>query len=72
MNLGMKARFKGSDGSLGYQVGRIYDLRVYGSTPGTFASVSRIDGSGRCPYASLDAFLRNWEPLDADNMEREA
>lgn len=64
MKLGSQARFIGEDGSLGYQKGRVYELVVVeDSRPGRFITISRLDGSGKCPYASLESFMRNWEPI---------
>ncbi len=43
--------------SLGYENGKEYQLKV-SDTQGV--SVTRLDGTGKCPYYSLSAFLRNW------------
>jgi hypothetical protein len=53
----IEATFTGADSSLGYQRGQRYTLRL-ASHNGTV--VQREDGSGKCPYASLSAFLMNW------------
>lgn len=62
----MRARYIGTDGSLGYRTGKAYYLRVarapLSSTPIT---VRRRLGFGLCPYASEAAFRRNWAPLSA-------
>lgn len=60
----VKAQFKGADGSLGYIRHQVYELRIYAERPGAPITISRFDGSGKCPYASLEAFLANWTPLD--------
>jgi hypothetical protein len=49
------ATFKGQDGSLGYNNGHVYTLKLVG--PNT---IQRMDGSGRCAYRSLETFLSNW------------
>lgn len=60
----VRAQFRGMDGSLGYIRHQVYELRTYGEQPGAPITISRLDGSGKCPYASLEAFLANWTPLD--------
>ena len=50
------ARFIGQDGSLGYRNGENYLLTVRGN---------EIVKPIRCPYGSVEAFLRNWEVLEA-------
>lgn len=53
----IKATFTGTN-SLGYENGKEYELMVlYGGT------ISRLDGSGECPYNSLHAFLKNWDNI---------
>ena len=60
--ISITAVFIGSD-SLGYETGRPYRLKVL-----TFGSmvIRRVDGSGKCPYSSLSAFLRNWTDIKTD------
>ena len=43
--------------SLGYEKGKEYQLKV-SELQGV--SVTRLDGTGKCPYQSLSAFLKNW------------
>ena len=52
----IKATFMGKN-SLGYENGKEYELIVNG------VSITRIDGSGKCPYISLYAFLKNWDNI---------
>lgn len=54
----IQAVFTGKDGSMGYQKGYSYTLKV-ADVQGI--SVQRLDGTGRCPYQSLSAFLANWD-----------
>lgn len=51
------ATFKGQNGSLGYEAGKVYELKIarFGGM-----EVTRLDGSGRCRYHSISGFLRNW------------
>lgn len=53
------AIFKGEDGSLGYKNGKTYELVIKGN---------QIIKPEKCPYRSVEAFLRNWEPvMDTSN-----
>jgi len=56
----IKALFKGKD-SLGYKNGKLYELKVadFGGM-----TIRRIDDTGKCPYNSLSAFLRNWTKIE--------
>ncbi len=56
----VRARFVGRDGSFGYRHGYMYDLMIDGN---------RIVRPTPCPYGSVEAFLRNWQPLDLDEKE---
>jgi hypothetical protein len=62
-------RFIGEDGSLGYRHGQLYELRFV-EDDRHFVTIERIDGTGRCPYASMNAFLRNWDPGEMTEEER--
>lgn len=53
----IKATFIGTD-SLGYEKGKKYELKI-SNLQGV--SISRLDGTGKCPYQSLSAFFRNWD-----------
>lgn len=70
----LKAKFIGAD-SLGYEHGKEYDLLVNCSNnPDVPIQIVRNSGGGWCPYASLKAFLKNWEPINplAPKMEMDA
>lgn len=68
----MKARFKGDDYSRGYRKGKIYDIKTKVETvPGLGPKivVQDMDGDARnCPYDSVEAFLRNWEPIKGGSV----
>lgn len=51
----IKARFIGQDGLLGYRNGKEYVIEIRGNT---------IMTPRPCPYGSVEAFLRNWQPLE--------
>ena len=53
------ATFTGTN-SLGYGNGKEYQLKV-AMMQGM--SVRRLDGTGKCPYQSLSAFLKNWNNI---------
>lgn len=61
------AYFCGADGSLGYRHGKSYELLVeefgfFGRLcTGWALMISRIDGTGQCPYRSFGTFLENWK-----------
>ncbi len=54
-----RATFIGEN-SLGYEKGKTYDLLMIGPL-----TISRIDGTGICPYGSVLAFIKNWENLNS-------
>lgn len=54
----IKATFIGKNGSLGYVTYAIYELKV--KQRGFTFIIERMDGSGKCPYGSTVAFLKNW------------
>lgn len=55
------AIFIGTDGSCGYMHERRYVLRVtFDVHAGYPITIERQDGTGYCPYQSLNAFLNNW------------
>lgn len=56
----VQARFIGEDGSLGYRTQRVYTLWVRGLGTGRAIYIRRQSGFGWCPYATEDAFRRNW------------
>lgn len=53
------ATFTGTD-SLGYENGKEYQLKVENFQG---ISVRRLEGTGKCPYQSLSAFLKNWNNI---------
>ena len=63
----IKAKFKGKLPSLGYWPRKKYLLRVYrdGHWRGTemFCWIERMDGKGKCPYATRESFRKNWEHM---------
>jgi hypothetical protein len=54
----MRFEFIGTDGSLDFRTGRVYDLDT-----DIFGRYITIIYPVYCPYASLEAFLRNWRPV---------
>lgn len=54
------ARFKGVN-SLGYETGKKYVLKFKDKL-----TISRVDGTGVCPYGSLRAFLKNWDIVNQE------
>lgn len=50
------AKFIGED-SLGYEHGKSYVLYIHNNY------IKREDGSGVCPYNSLELFFKNWTIL---------
>jgi hypothetical protein len=57
--LSIKAKFIGAN-SLGYITGLNYILNVL---PSSGITICRKDGSGKCVYQSLTAFLVNWDSI---------
>lgn len=55
----IEATFTGKN-SLGYEAGKEYKLKVadFGGI-----TIRRIDDTGKCPYQSISAFLRNWSNI---------
>jgi hypothetical protein len=58
--LSIKAKFIGAN-SLGYITGLNYILNVL---PSSGITICRKDGSGKCVYQSLTAFLVNWDSIE--------
>lgn len=56
----IKATFVGADGSLGYEKGKEYDLKIESYSQPV---ISRTDGTGECKYNNFRAFLRNWDNI---------
>jgi hypothetical protein len=68
----VKARFKGTNGSLGYKTGKMYKLdfgvvSVFGTAKSRIeisdSHVSSWDKNTICQYASLKKFLENWDVI---------
>lgn len=63
----IEATFIGEDGSLGYQTGRRYRLRLRHQgwrRRQPFIEIIRTDSEGGyCPYESFHAFVRNWTDI---------
>jgi hypothetical protein len=58
----MIARFRGRNGSLGYETGKVYGL-LYGQFDGV-VKIVRVDTlAGFCIYSSRATFNDNWEVL---------
>lgn len=62
-----RLRFTGTDGSLGYRNGKVYDLRIQRIAGAEHPiTIRRRTGFGLCPYRSEQAFWANWEPVSAE------
>ena len=55
----IEAKFTGKN-SLDYETGKEYKLKVadFGGM-----TIRRFDNTGKCPYLSVSAFLRNWTDI---------
>jgi len=60
----VKARFKGNDGSLGFEKGKIYSLCVNQKVKGNIQITS--GKKLKCDYNTIISFLSNWEVLSED------
>ncbi|MEK6829064.1 MAG: hypothetical protein AABY15_02975 [Nanoarchaeota archaeon] len=58
------AKFKGQDGSLGYETGKPYTLKLSHSG-GYNIQIERATGGGDCEYQSMISFLNNWDEIHA-------
>lgn len=56
----IEATYTGAHGSMGYQRGQRYVLLVQNRDG---MDVQREDGTGKCPYGSLSAFLHSWTDI---------
>jgi hypothetical protein len=61
------ARFNGENGSMGFVTGRIYHLTLEYDPTAKWWTARSTEGP-YCPYASPEAFLANWSPLEATVM----
>lgn len=55
----VKATFKGKNGSMGFQSGTEYILKLSKKTDGELLA-NEINGIGSCDYSSFITFLNNW------------
>lgn len=60
----VKARFKGTDGSEGYQNGAEYTLQKWEQDGKIFISLQ--DGSGQVAYDTAEAMEQNWQMVNED------
>lgn len=58
----IRAKFKGTNGSLGYKTDKEYQLKFW-VIPTHGVSIQNSDGTGYCPYSKLKTFLDNWEVI---------
>ena len=58
------ARFEGKDKSMGFRKGRIYHLPLEYDPRRKWWGAQAKEGHW-CPYASPEAFLTNWSPIEA-------
>lgn len=56
----VKATFDGADGSLGYQKGTEYHLRLTAYENGSIMIVPIDPRATHCPYISVVTFMQNW------------
>lgn len=59
----IKATFKGSNGSLGYEVDKEYDLILRHEVGQNILIIPTKPGAVRCPYSSMLALMRNWDNI---------
>ena len=57
----MKYIFIGKNKSMGFQNGQCYELKTQCTNNGIIIICHEL--KVRCPYSSVEAFLRNWEPM---------
>lgn len=69
----IQAKFKGSS-SCGFQHGLTYNLISRNETrsflfckPKTYIWIFDMNSNAKCPYSSLEAFLRNWEVISNES-----
>jgi len=62
----MRARFIGTDGSLGLRHGRIYNIKLFPSRYKLLIVQIKTDwiSDTVCPYETLMGFYKNWEILE--------
>jgi hypothetical protein len=57
----VSAIFTGADGSLGYTRNSLHELETGSNLTTAQISITRQDGTGKCEYGSVVAFLENWD-----------
>lgn len=58
----IKATFTGTNNSLGYITGAVYELYI--SVAKEAIAIHRIEtGTGACVYANIITFLKNWTDI---------
>lgn len=57
----IKAKFKGADGSLGYQNGANYDLHFTVKDGEIIITDLARPARGLCVYSTFRSFLNNWQ-----------
>jgi hypothetical protein len=61
---GIKAIYRGQDGSLGYERNKEYSLAVYTETGKPITIIREENGSaGQCEYSNMGTFLENWDNI---------
>ena len=58
----IKAIFKGTNGSCGYETNKEYTLYIESNTSGIIIRRNR-DGWGICQYSNIEKFLENWDNI---------
>jgi hypothetical protein len=59
----IKATFKGSNGSLGYELDKEYELILRHENGGKIFIIPAKQGTLRCPYSNMLALMRNWDNI---------
>ena len=62
-----KARFKGADGSEGYNSGEEYTLQRWEENGMTL--ISKDDGTGQVTYNSEEELMNNWEEIPQEEAQ---
>ena len=60
--LKIKAIFKGTNGSCGYELDKEYNLYIESNTSGIIIRRNR-KGWGICIYSNIEKFLENWDNI---------
>lgn len=66
----MKAKFIGTDGSMGFNKGAVYEIETYVSSQWLrsdgYLWVKDKKSHLKCPYSRLETMLLNWEILEEE------